>query len=439
MAWDCDAYYDFLFDRAPHFTDEILKDWFPVDDAWVGHVRTGSWDSFTGTTHVRDRIHVGAPDTSQAWDTFDTQSVDCVQNACSPSALTVAWGSTRTTFDRERKRYETNVLCFDQINTRAKAKDQLSQIVEGIKKLTKTIQSDYMRSRALMNAPTLYLAGSAMNEVTLTPTSFTGAALTMNIGGAVGTLVTSQLTIQYLSRFYEPLQFAGYFKSKYVPAGMFRLLTDPITSQQLTNGNPALTANFRFTDFQRGGELFKYGISAAIGNFGIAWDEFPARFYPTNTNGELRRVWPYSNTAATIGIKPTPSLQYQRAPYQVSWIWHPEAAVRYVPDLTPVHPEMPFMTRDLGGKWNFTGPESDTLVVTDPVTGDTCVIDNKARNQGLWWADFENSWEYQYPEWVRPILHLREPGCVTDQVPCSTAPAYQVQDLSDVNPVCETV
>ena len=109
---------------------------------------------------------------------------------------------------------------------------------------------------------------------------------------------------------------------------------------------------------------------------------------------------------------------------------------RAVPELVSVHPEMPFLTRDLGGKGNFTGPQSDTLVVTNPTTGTTCVIDNKARNQGLWWADFEAGFRFEYPEWTAPILHLREPGCVVDNVPCSTAPAYVVQDYSDVNPVC---
>lgn len=435
-TWDCSAYFDFLFDQSPHFDKDILKDWFPTDDAWIGHVATMPWEAFTGTEHVYDHVHVGAPDLSQAWDKFDTQSTDCVSNACNPQAISVGWGSTRKTYDRERKRYETNVLCFDQMNTRAKAKQQLAEIIKGIKDLTKMIWSDYIRRNSLMLSPTLNICGSGRATVTLDPTMFTGGMATIQLGSD-GLLPTSNLTIQYLQRFYEPLQGNGYFKSKYVPNGVFKLITDPITTQQLIEGNPALTSLFKFDDFMKGGQLFKYGMSKGIGNFGISWDMFPARFYPLNDGkGTLRRVWPYVNGPATIGIKPIFNQAWVDAPIQYSPIWHPEAMKRAVPELVSVHPEMPFLTRDLGGKWNFTGPQSDTIVVTNPTTRTTCVIDNKARNQGLWWADFESGFRFEYPEWTAPILHLREPGCVVDNVPCSTAPPYVVQDYSDFNPVC---
>lgn len=439
-AWNCKAYFDFLFDNSPHFDKDILKDWFPTDDAWMGHVATIPWDAFSGTTHVYDHIHVGAPDLSQSWDTFDTQSTDCVTNVCNPRAISVGWGSTRKTYSRERKRYETNVLCFDQMNTRAKAKEQLAQIVKGIKDLTKAIWSDYIRRNSLMLAQTIYIAGSDRREIPVSASMFTGGMATIDLGSSAN-MPTSTLTIQYLQRFYEPLQGNGYFKSKYVPNGIFKLITDPISTQQLIEGNPALVSNFKFTDFTQGGEMFKYGMSKGIGNFGIAWDMFPARFYPETggNSGKLIRVWPYLNTAATIGIKPTLNQKWLDAPIQYSAIWHPEAMKRAVPKLESVHPDMPFLTRDLGGKWNFSGPDSDTLVVTDPVTGVTCVIDNKARNQGLWWADFEAGFKFEYPEWIRGILHLREPGCVVNNVPCTTAPTYVQQDYSDVNPVCPEV
>lgn len=438
MSWDCKAFFDFLFDQSPHFDKDILRDWFPVDDAWIGHVETMPWESFTGTTHVYDQIHIGAPDLSQSWQTFDTQSADCVENACTPTAISVGWGSTRRSYGRERQRYETNVLCFDQMNTRAKAKEQLAQIIRGIKDLTKMIWSDYIRRNSLMQAETIYIAGASQNTVAIGPTTFTGGMATIDLGGA-GNLPTSNLTIQYLQRFYESLQAAGYFKSKYVPNGIFKLITDPLTSQQLIEGNPALTSHFKFDDFQKGGALFKYGMSQGIGNYGISWDLFPARFYHIG-NGVLQRVWPYVNQAATIGIKPVVNTQWLLAPIQYSAVWHPQAMKRAVPNLTSVHPEMPFLTRDLGGKWNFTGPDSDTIVVTNPTTGTTCVIDNKARNQGLWWSDFEAGFRPEYmSEWTRGVLHLREPGCVVDNVPCSTAPDYVTQDYSDVNPVCATV
>lgn len=436
MAWDCSKYFDFLFDQAPHYDDEVLRDWYPTDDAWIGRMKATAWEPFTGTEHVYDHVHIGAPDLSQAWTKFDTQSADCTAGACAPPEISVGWGSTRKVYDRERISYTTNVLCFDQINTRAKAKEQASQIVEGIKEITKMVQSDYMRRNALQMNDTIFICGKAMIEVPITSTTFTGAALTMDIGGA-GNLPTSALTIEYLQRFYAPLEFKGYFKGKFVPAGMFNLITDIITSQQLTDGNPALTSMYKFTDFQTGGELFKYGMKRAIGNFGISWDTSPMRFYWDAGAGLMRRVFPWVNVPATIGIKAEFTKAYELAPYQVSFIWHPEACERQTPYLTQVNPAWPFMVRDLMGKWQFFGGNRDkTLVVKNPTTGTSCTIDNKRGNQGLMWADFENAIKFKYPQWTRAILHLRDPGCVNDQAVCPTAPSFVSQNHSDTNPVC---
>lgn len=433
--------------------DDVLKDWFPTDDAWIGHVKTASWDAFTGTQHVRDRIHVGAPDMSQAWAQFDTSegnfvgyrdgqaSASCVTWA--PNEIAVGWGSERTTFNPYKQSYTTNPLLFDQIDTRAKAKEQMAEIIKGVKEMTRMIQSDWLRTASLLFNPNLYVCGAGFDPgtpVTVAAGGFTGQCLEVDIGG-IANLPTSELTAQYLQRFYEPLQFEGYFKSKYVPNGVFKLITDPITSQQLVQMNPSLADKWKFETFQKGGELFKYGMSSGIGNFGIQWDAFPMRFYWGNS-GRLRRVWPYINVPTTIGIKRKVATEYIRAPYQVSQVWHPEAMVRYVPNLQPVHPEMPFLTRDLGGKWSFLGGNKDKTIVvrTVDVNGNPTqtVVDNKRGNIGLFWADFENAPEFQRPELVRNVLHQREPGCVTDMPACSTPPAYVYQRWS-ANDLCAQV
>jgi hypothetical protein len=456
MAWDCSAYYSYIADRTPHWTEELLQDWFPTDDAWIGAVMSEPWGAFTGTQHVRDRLHMAAPDLSQGWNQFDTQSMltnnglgtatgeaSACTSACTPPEICVAWGLTRSTFDRWRTSYTTRPFCFDEINTRALAKKQLGEIISGLKDISRMVQSDRHRYASAVFIDKIYLAGNALDTVDVTGATFTGAATTMDLGGA---LPTSELTIQYLQRFYEPLQAEGYFRYKYVPNGMFKLITDPITSQQLTTGNPALIANYRFTDFQEGGKLFKYGMSSAIGNFGITWDMWPMRFYYDSFAGVFRRVFPYVNVAAgatggpTMGIKKTVNQQYILAPYQLSQIWHPAAMKRYTVDLASVNPEMPFLTRDLLGKWNFIGGNKDRFFkVIDPISGDECLIDNKRGNQGAFWADFEDGMEMQRPELVRQILHLREPGCVVDQVPCSVAPAYITQDYSGCLPLCQSL
>lgn len=438
-----------------------MRDWYPTDDAYVGQFKTAPWASFTGTQHVRDRLHMAAPDLSQAWATFDTQSAlstlngladtadpPCTDNMCTPPELCVAWGITRKHFDRYRKSYTTMPFCFDEINTRAKAKEQLSDIIAGLKDISKMVVADYLRAAALMFADKIYVAGAALTELNIgTDAVITGNCTTIDL--PVANLPTSELTMPYLQRFYEPLQFEGYFKSKYVPNGTFKLITDPVTSQQLTTGNPAFTSMYRLTDFTAGGNYFKYGMSAGCGNYGIAWDSAPMRFYWDQYAAILRRVWPFVNVIAggtgpggeagpSMGYRKVVNRQYLLAPYQISQVWHPEAMVRYTPNLTPVSPEMPFLTRDLAGKWNFIGGNRDRVfTVVDPITGDPCTVDNKRGNQGALYSDFEIGIEAQRPELIRGILHLREPGCVTDQSPCSTPPEYIIQTYNTCLPLCQ--
>jgi hypothetical protein len=430
MAWSCRAYEAFLFSRSPHYDLDVLKDWFPTDSAWIGHVATGKWDAFTGTTHTYDKMHVGFPNLSGCWTTLDASQ--CMGEPCNPVEKKIGWGSTRKTYSKARASYSTNPLCFDQINTKEMAKEQFANIISGLKDISNIVQSDRLRREALRGAETIQIAGSAMNTVTVVANTFGADCTTVRLGSNA-LYPTSKLTMPYLMNFQEPLQFEGYFKSKFVPNGTFKLITDMITARDLREGNPALTNMFRFTDFQKGGELFKYGITSAVGNFGISLDYFPMRFYPTNDGfGGLQRVFAYTNVAATIGLKPRVSTAYINAPIQLSYIWHPEAMRVLHGELRPVSSEMPFLVRDLMGKWTFAVP--DVIVQTDPDTGTTCTIDNKRHNQGVWYSDFENGIRYDYPNWMKAILHLREPQCVVDQPNCSTAAAYAVQDYNSGNP-----
>lgn len=431
MAFDCNAYLSYLFDRTPHYDEDILRDWFPTDDAWIGHVMTGSWDAFSGNEHTYDRIHIAFPDLTGCR-TQLSDSNSCVDNACRPPEKLIGWGSTRKTYNREIESIRTNVLCFDQIDSKAKAKQQFSQIIQGLKDTTKIINSNWLRLWALRGCETLYMCGEDGISV-----SVNDAVLGANcneIHTSSANLPTSKLTVQYLDTFYEELQLAGYFKMQYIPTGVIKLITDTITARELREQNPDLQQYFRFSDFAKGGELYKFGIQNAVGQYGISFDYYPIR-YQKLSNGTLQRVFPYDNTPATIGIKPQVNLSYLRARYQVHFLWHPEAMRALFSTLESVSADMPFLNRNLAGKWYFSA--DPVLVTTDPTTGQTCTIDNKRRNQGLWWADFSGGIRYERPELVRAILALREPGCVVDQPPCSDESASVTQDYSAANELCE--
>jgi|KBSSwiStaDraftv2_1062776.scaffolds.fasta_scaffold00198_31 hypothetical protein len=437
MAWNCTAYFDFLFDRTPHFDDRVERDWWPIDDAWVGQIEMMKWEPRTGTEHTWDRVHVGAPDLTGCWEEVSFQDETCVDNACNPASKTVSWGSTRKTYTYSRQRVKTIPLCFDQINTRAKANEQVSSIVDGLKDIVKMYKSDFFRRNSLQKADFIYIAGDANASVPIVSDTFNVDCTEIDLGSA-DNVPTSQLTIPYLQRQWAPLQYNGYFRSKFVPAGMMKLITDPIVAWQLEQGNPALVEKYRFTDFTKGGELFKYGMSTAVGNFGIAYDAYPMRFNHIG-GGVLRRVFPYVNANATIGIKRQFDQAYEEACIQYSPIWHPSAMQALVPTLQSVSPEAPFFNRDLFGKWYFLGGNRDrTFIATDPATGDSCTIDNTAGNQGLWWTDMNAGIKFVRPELVRGILHLREPGCIVNDPRCTPCPTtYAPQNFDQLVPCQE--
>jgi hypothetical protein len=436
MAWACNAFFDYLFDRTPHWDARVERDWWPIDDAWVGQVEMMQWEPRTGTSHTWDRVHVGTPDLTGCWEEVNFEDEQCVDNACDPASKTVSWGSTRKSYTYSWQRVKTLPLCFDQINTRALAETQVSSIVEGLKDIVKMYKSDFMRRNSLQKADFIYIADDRNLSIAIDGSTFNVDCTEIDLGSA-DNVPQSQLTIPYLQRQWAPLQYNGYFKYKFVSNGMMKLITDPIVAWQLEQGNPALTEKYRFTDFTKGGELFKYGMSTAVGNFGIAYDVFPMRFNHIG-GGVLRRVFPYTNTAATIGIKRQFDQAYEEACIQYSPIWHPSAMIALVPSLRSVSPEAPFFNRDLFGKWYFLGGNRDrSFVATDPSTGDVCTIDNTAGNKGLWWTDMQAGIKFVRPELVRGILHLREPGCLSNSPRCTPCPDTYAPQNFEQNPFCQ--
>ncbi len=438
MAWNCNAFFDYLFDRTPHWDAKVERDWFPTDDSWVGQLEMMAWEPRTGTSHTWDRVHVGAPDLTGCWEEVSFEDEQCVDNACDPASKVVSWGSTRKSYTYSRQRIKTMPLCFDQINTRALAEEQVSSIVEGLKDIVKMYKSDFFRRNSLQKADFIYICDDRNSSVAIDAGTFNVDCTEIDLESA-DNVPQSQLTIPYLQRQWAPLQYNGYFRSKFVPNGILKLITDPIVAWQLEQGNPALVEKYRYSDFTKGGELFKYGMSTAVGNVGISYDPFPMRFNHIG-GGVLRRVFPYVNAATTIGVKKQFDPAYENAEIQYSPIWHPSAMVALLPTLRSVSPEAPFFNRDLFGKWYFLGGNRDrSFVATDPSTGDVCTIDNTAGNKGLWWTDMSAGIKFVRPEIVRGILHLREPGCLANSPRCSPDPTSYAPQSFTQNAFCQEI
>lgn len=433
MAIACNDFNSLFLRQLPFFEKAILKDFAPQDNAWIGQMKNEQFDPFTGSEHTYDQVHRVFPDLTNCWTPFNTDAVACHAAACDTPETVIGTGMTRRTFGLEKTSIRTKVYCFDELTRIPQVKKIVANVVDDLRLVTLTTLSDRNRRAALENSPTIYIAGSAGLTVETGTDTFPDC-VTIDLGSE-DNLPTSLLTIPFLQSLVPMLALDGYFKNVPMTGQMLRLITDPTTQMQLTNGNPQLISLYKITDFARGGELYKYGMSMAVGNFGISYDHFPKRYNHIG-GGVLRRVFPYTNVDATVGLKQQASVAYNNAMYQMNYIWHPEGLVRATSSMVSIHPEMPYLNRNLGGKWYFTGPESDMFQVTDPATGQVCTYDNRRRNKGFFWADYSVGYKPEYMQWTRAILSQRDPGCVSNQPRCSADPGYVIQDNNAANDLC---
>lgn len=431
MAINCGAFNEFLFRRLPDWDKELAKDRFPFSYIYSNMYTQKQWPAFTGTTHTWDRVHVTRPNDNGCWDVMDATA--CVGAPCQPTRLYTGWGSTRNTYVKYHRDYQTPVWCFDQLRHIEEAVAQLSAIVEGHKELPESIVSDFLRLLSMRQADVLHIAGQNLTTVAVTDATFSADCTTIDLGSDAN-LPTSKVNMGYLDNHVENLQYQGYFNKKFTPDGMFAITSDIQTHRDLTVQNPTLALSLAGADYSKGGQYFQYGwMMKSIGNWVFKLDPEPARFQ-RNTAGKLQRVWPYQNVAATVGKKPQFDTGYKNAQYQMYHVYNTAARDVYVGDLTPVNPDMSFnVSRNLLGKWAWKNP--DYFTATDPSTGQVCSYQNDKKNMGYFLAEFELGAKTIYPEIEMIILAQREPQAVINTPNCA-APYntdYQTQ-LYPYNP-----
>lgn len=415
----CKTFTDYLIRKAEHLDDDIIRDITPTD-GWIGHVETGNFAAYDGVSHTFDRLNRVYPDLSGCW--TDVVAGSCIGTPCDVEEKKIGFGSTRDSYNLQQKAYATDLFCFDLIMSADRAKEQFAAIVGNLKDASNIIISDRMKTEALR------IAGSKLvTNVTLSDFTFTNNADCTRITPSV--LPTSTQTIEMLQRQVEPLMLNGALGANPDMGAMFEYVTDINTSLNLREKNPTLTSMWQFSDFAQGGKLFKYGMTSAVGNFGIRVDLFPMRFQLLADGVTLQRVYPYTNVAATLGIKGQANAAWLNAAYQIDFIWNRRAMKTLARDSESLNSMMPFAKRDFAGKWSFA---MDNLGADE----NGCVITNYKRNKGKFWTEFVNATKAQRPEWVVAFLTLREIACITVHTPCAPTNAYPEQDYNSANAVC---
>ncbi len=430
------SFTQFLVRQEPVFDKMILEDIRP-EDGWILHVDQGTFEAYSGVAHTLDRFNHVWPNVTKTWTA--TVAGNCLGTPCDKVEHYITWGSTRLVYFLEEQSWATPLLCFDQQMHITHAREQFRQIISDIlKPATSAIWSNYLRKRVAQYAGKQWVANSQFGN--------TGSQFTYN-WVVVGdeeiyidcTLApTSKLTPQMLQRRVQPLMQVGYFGKqpfKDMPP-MIELVTDLETcweldhlgGQQGVGGIPSIAGNWRFEQWDATTKYWKYNFSGSIGNYVVRVDPFQLRFNSVGVVNGLNRfqvVLPYVNLVSSgagdaAGLKDDVNPAFQAAQFCWSYLWHRKALQVLVSDATPVNPEMPYSSRNFGGRWQFVMDNLGADVNGQP-------IENKRRNKGQFIADFKQAVRPQYTELSELIFHMREPACVITIAPCNPSPGYPTQ------------
>ena len=317
-----------------------------------------------------------------------------------------------------------------------RAKKQFAHVIRTLRRASSLIVSDRLRREAARIAKYKWAAASGLTANTW---YWNADCTVLN----VAVVPTSKMTARHLQRRVEPQILEGALGED-INRGTQPMLEYVSSMEEVWNmveGNPELSDHWRFQQWDDASKYHKYGWMGKVGNFGLRADTMPLRFCNLNTQNadgtwQLQLILPYTNVAATEGIKEQVNTQFLNAPIQMNYIWHRLAMTSLVRDTTVINPEMPFAARDFGGKWQFA---TNNLTCGTDVNGNPIAVDNSRGNKGKFLADFSFATQSQYPEFAEAFLALREPACIVDIPRCAADPTCYVQDYSSANSVCATV
>jgi hypothetical protein len=448
----CGQFNDYLGRRPYDWDKRIAKDRKPMSYIYAGMYKTETWDSFTGETHLHERVYVTRPNDPGLWPQFITDP--CVGTPCSNARQYIGYGVDQLRYDRYVREYQTPVFCIDQLNTIEEGIQKMAAIAAGFKELPEQICSDFLRVLTLQKAGNaangggLWLSGVSDAygnpvEVDVTPnmfavssgqapvTSTNSLLINLNANGGLTNLTLGttallqaamgQLTMEYLNNQQEDLAANGYHDKDWLVEGKFSITTDQTTRRQLLVANPALTQMYSAADFAKGGAFYSYGVTDGCGDWLFKEDKAQMRFRfradldGLNLSGAaltgavwIEQVWPFVNVAATFGLKPVYSTDWKNAPIRLYHVYNREARTIYVNELSSINSEMKFgLSRSFMGEWSWKSP--DYFNAIDPNTGVMCSYNNDKKNMGYWLGEYNMGEKTIYPEIERMILALGQP------------------------------
>jgi len=436
MSISCSQLSTTLARQTPVYDKEFLKDF--ISDMpglpFIGRHQTETWEDGAEERYF-DKVHVGQPDYTASWNR--RRGGDCA-NTMPPSQF-ISGGTTRDSYYMENKLLKSQLWNLDQLRTIPNLSGQIREMYRNIRRIPMGFTADYLRTRMLSYNDTLYICGSSFTETPITSVVINDANATEIVLGSEGALPTSDLSLSYLNYYQQLLGMKGYDIESGMSKGMRNLCTHQRTYQRLVGLNPEVRAQLHLVGVKDVSPLYQMGtgINAdPFGSFAPTFDDHQLR-YQDNGGGNLTRVLPYLNTAATTGLKPTVNPAYLNARYGISYIIHPKASTLLTPKPRKVHEMIPSVNSAMWGTWDYI---NDKVLMYLNHDGTTCTINNELQWFFYWACYIELGFKYEQRPLIVPILHLIDgagKSCTVDVPVCGTAPQYVTQVTSDNPTVCQ--
>lgn len=434
MAISCQILNTTLARQTPVFDSEFLKDF--ISDMpgmpFVGRHMTETWED-GAETRVFDKVHVGQPNYTAPWNR--RRGGDCANTY--PPRQFISGGTTRDEYFMENKTLASQMWNLDQLRTIPNLAGQIREMYRNIRRIPMGFTADYLRTRFLSYNDTLYICGSSFLEVPITTSNMDQNATTINLG-TTAALPTSDLTLTYLNFYQQSLAMKGYDIDSGMANGMVNIVTHQRSYQRLVGQNPEVKSQLHLVGVKDVSPLYKMGsgINAdPFGAFAPTFDTHQLR-YQTNGNGLLERVLPYTNVAATTGLKPQIDPAYLNARYGITYMLHPKAATLFTPKPKKVHEMIPTVNSSMWGTWEYI---NDRVLAYQNQDNTICTVPNDLQWLFYWLCYLELGFQYQQRPLVVPILHLIDgagQACMVDNPICGAAPQYFQYPTNDNPPVC---
>ena len=438
----CKQFQSFLVSQEPVYDKEILKDIRPFDGL-IGYYNTGSFDAYSGTTHTFDRFNSVFPNVTGAWE--NPTGAACTGTPCDTEENKIGWGFTRNTYSLEKQAWGSDLLCFDQIMTKTKAKEHFRQIIDDVlRPATNWITTYYLQRKAMElsgynvisnTQPGAFACKAGLPAIAFSwvGTGYSVLRVTDVAAAPIAAATLGLLTPDILRSRVTRQYFLGAVQAGKDGYDSLQLHTDKETFRYLSKDNPLLVSSWRFGEFAPAAkEFYKYGFMGYVGDFMVKVLQFPLRFVSTATPGNYRLVLPYRNVTATEGIRSEFNPDYNNAQFQISYINNPRA-LRVLPFRPEaVNPNMPFLVRDYGGRWKFATNDLGADCAGKP-------IDNSRGNKGKFIADFQLAVKPEHPEWLEAIFHKVQGACPVIVTGCAADPGDSEQNYNSADPVCPRV